>query len=665
MYNTGNAVPSDKLEDMSDNGKVLDILVTQTEGTTTDRLGNTRRVFQQILMDMGFQPLSGSFQTGATITARNQTLYDEVSHVFYAWGGALPKVVGAGSTPATSGGIGAGLWSDKTDLKLRGELAAPDGAKLVGMCSSISEMLGVTPAFDGQRINVLGYYADTPLIGGGSFIGYADTTSVHNGFTIFRVNANYIWKRWKDNINLYDGGARQDVADNSDVLERAMLMPRTPIQVLPGYYHFQYGVTVPPNHGLCLYAFVSHKGSAVFVYSPAVDDTATALIKFAGDAQTLTHSGATLKNITLVGIGNPERHGIEAHFVGHPEFYGVRVEGFKGSGILLDKCQDGILDFIEIQNCGRTSGDYRSIDDCKNNNLTTFAPLQIYTSVAGDASNMLRIKNIQIEANKVSPSIRVTDGIGIWFDRVHMEHREAILSGGSGVNGTFIQAINCEVHMENVEASQVEWLAETRGYGKLFLSNCGRSGGIAHIGNGQNFTWYIGAGTELSKAVIPDSVVIKADKAAFGHTTWSHPSGRSVLSDCQFGNLSITNDGEVPDVSLYNPIITGDCIITTSNTRIFGGRTQGAMTFVTRNGNGVLDRHDVWGPATVEVRYGTHYTLGPLKFKEIYYAGPPSEIGGVPFPVNSRWYDTTAVNTGDNYEYLKTTTGWKAVSKIQ
>lgn len=125
MYETGNPVPSNKLEDLADDGLTFDSLVTKTEGTTTDRLGRTRRVFQQILMDMGFQPLAGSFQTGATITARNQTLYDEVSKVFYSWGGTLPKTVPAGSTPATAGGVGAGAWSDKTDLILRSEL---DGA---------------------------------------------------------------------------------------------------------------------------------------------------------------------------------------------------------------------------------------------------------------------------------------------------------------------------------------------------------------------------------------------------------------------------------------------------------------------------------------------------------------------------------------------------------
>lgn len=122
MYNTGNSVPSSALEDMADNAQVFDGLVTQTSGTVTDRLGNVRRPFQQIVTDMGFNPVSGSFQSGATITEYNQCLLDSSKGTFYSWGGALPKVVPAGSTPATAGGVGVGAWSDKTDLTLRSEI---------------------------------------------------------------------------------------------------------------------------------------------------------------------------------------------------------------------------------------------------------------------------------------------------------------------------------------------------------------------------------------------------------------------------------------------------------------------------------------------------------------------------------------------------------------
>lgn len=128
MYSTGNPVPSSALEDMADNAQVFDGLVTKTSGTVTDRLGNTRRVFQQIVTDMGFNPVSGSFQAGATITEYNQCLLDASTGTFYSWSGALPKVVAAGSTPATAGGVGALLWVDRTDLMLRNELV--DGGAL-------------------------------------------------------------------------------------------------------------------------------------------------------------------------------------------------------------------------------------------------------------------------------------------------------------------------------------------------------------------------------------------------------------------------------------------------------------------------------------------------------------------------------------------------------
>ena len=155
MYKTGNPVPSSALEDMADNAQTFDALVTKTEGTTTDRLGVTRRVFQQILMDMGFQPLSGSFQTGATITARNQTLYDEVSHVFYSWGGTIPKTVPAGSTPATSGGIGAGAWVDRTDLMLRSDINI-----VQKRFACVDDMINDSTLTVGKIVETIGYYND-------------------------------------------------------------------------------------------------------------------------------------------------------------------------------------------------------------------------------------------------------------------------------------------------------------------------------------------------------------------------------------------------------------------------------------------------------------------------------------------------------------------------
>lgn len=50
----------------------------------------------------------GSFTEGGQVQTKNQVLHDETG--IYLWGGALPKVVPAGSTVISAGGIGDGLW---------------------------------------------------------------------------------------------------------------------------------------------------------------------------------------------------------------------------------------------------------------------------------------------------------------------------------------------------------------------------------------------------------------------------------------------------------------------------------------------------------------------------------------------------------------------------
>ncbi|MET2744045.1 hypothetical protein ABXT13_13670, partial [Staphylococcus caprae] len=51
---------------------------------------------------------------------------------YYIWKGAYPKVIPAGSSPVTSGGVSDAGWLPLGDITLRGELAAPNGVDLVG-----------------------------------------------------------------------------------------------------------------------------------------------------------------------------------------------------------------------------------------------------------------------------------------------------------------------------------------------------------------------------------------------------------------------------------------------------------------------------------------------------------------------------------------------------
>lgn len=68
------------------------------------------------------------FQKGATLShpaeALRWTLPDGTGE-YYRWDGVFPKLVPAGSTPASSGGVGLGAWVSIGDASLRGNLANP------------------------------------------------------------------------------------------------------------------------------------------------------------------------------------------------------------------------------------------------------------------------------------------------------------------------------------------------------------------------------------------------------------------------------------------------------------------------------------------------------------------------------------------------------------
>ena len=164
-YNTGNPIGSRDARDRLDNTENMDYLENSTtELTHPDRLGTVRKTrhgmeaehdaqisahevehdnqmqsfesdFDGRLAGMAFTRV-GSFTAGATLTDMRQVLVWEVSQGGdgheYGWSGAFPKVVAAGSIPATTGGIGAGAWVDRTQDVLRGELSSASGAELIG-----------------------------------------------------------------------------------------------------------------------------------------------------------------------------------------------------------------------------------------------------------------------------------------------------------------------------------------------------------------------------------------------------------------------------------------------------------------------------------------------------------------------------------------------------
>lgn len=136
---TQNAVTSESPRDLKFNAGKIDEFVTSLERKYIDRFGGEhytieglRWLIQQAISSMGWV-LIDSFQDGADITLPNQALRDEVSGEYYRWDGALPKHVDAGSTPASSGGIGVGAWVGVGDASLRAYLATVAGAASIGL----------------------------------------------------------------------------------------------------------------------------------------------------------------------------------------------------------------------------------------------------------------------------------------------------------------------------------------------------------------------------------------------------------------------------------------------------------------------------------------------------------------------------------------------------
>lgn len=71
----------------------------------------------------GYIPV-GSFEGGGTVRVQNEVLQygSGPNTTHWRWDGPLPKVVTAGSSPITSGGVGKGAWVDVTDATLRSSL---------------------------------------------------------------------------------------------------------------------------------------------------------------------------------------------------------------------------------------------------------------------------------------------------------------------------------------------------------------------------------------------------------------------------------------------------------------------------------------------------------------------------------------------------------------
>lgn len=128
---TNNPVPSESPADLKFNAGKIDEFVTSSGHQYVDRKGVAHRTIEginyeanQAILNYGYIT-KDSFESGNTLNTANEVLRWQSNGEYYRWGGSFPKVVPAGSTPASTGGIGDGKWVGVGDASLRSDLENP------------------------------------------------------------------------------------------------------------------------------------------------------------------------------------------------------------------------------------------------------------------------------------------------------------------------------------------------------------------------------------------------------------------------------------------------------------------------------------------------------------------------------------------------------------
>ena len=93
--------------------------VSQSRGASQlpwySNMEQARALWKRLAAEAGLNLVDGSFEEGAEVASSSDVVWWQAGSAIYGWHLNEAKTVPAGSTPATSGGIGAGAWVDRTN----------------------------------------------------------------------------------------------------------------------------------------------------------------------------------------------------------------------------------------------------------------------------------------------------------------------------------------------------------------------------------------------------------------------------------------------------------------------------------------------------------------------------------------------------------------------
>lgn len=179
-------VPSESPRDLKFNAGKIDEFVNSMAQQYIDRFGQAhytieglRWVAQQAIAAFGYITLD-SFEDGNTLTLPNQVLRLEATGEYYRWDGEFPKAVPAGSTPASTGGVGPGAWLSVGDATLRNDLLSGGKSTLVGFGDKTVDYQ--------LNMNSTQQTETNPFVPSGNF---GDNLPLDSSLQVFKYNDEY------------------------------------------------------------------------------------------------------------------------------------------------------------------------------------------------------------------------------------------------------------------------------------------------------------------------------------------------------------------------------------------------------------------------------------------------------------------------------------------
>ncbi|MFR0629785.1 hypothetical protein [Citrobacter freundii] len=368
-------VPSEKPQDLKFNAGKIDEFVTSMAQQYIDRFGQAhytieglRWVAQQAIAAFGYITLD-SFEDGNTLTLPNQVLRLESTGEYYRWDGPLPKVVPAGSTPETAGGIGISKWLSVGDATLRNDLSKDNGALLVDG-GSIVEFKKILSFDTGGTVTsnreAVRYTDGFWYIWGGS---YPKTI----GSSTPETDTN-----WK-NVGQLTGYAANDAQNfgftsgMADALPSLNAMIRSPFFKM--FFPMCSTINIADKWAMRSFVDIDFNGSTIDWKGPILDSSNKSNQRNVDIIHTEDFGGGTLgsyENIFIRNLnilGNDVGVGINIRNVSRFGIKNVNIEKCQCNGINVSNSQLGFIEEFRLVNCsprsdlGFTSDDIEAFGD--------------------------------------------------------------------------------------------------------------------------------------------------------------------------------------------------------------------------------------------------------------------------------------------------------------